>query len=166
MLTVIPPAVLLVVALIYLPYAFYYMWKLHSAQITIRRNHSLPTTTWAFQQKEYDENQEHLEHYSTLFYVFLWIAACCGLELSFGHHTRFMPLDYCILFIGSLGAVGLYLGLRPDKNFFYKESPHGYKATSILFFCSVYAFSWEFGLILAFFGGAGWLLSSGNPPEA
>lgn len=166
MLTVVPPAALLVVALIYLPYAAYFLWRIHSAQRIIRHNHSLPTTTWAFQQKEYDQNRKNIAHYTRLFCVFLWIAACCLLELSFGHHTRFMPIDYCILFIGSVGAVGLYMGLGLHGNPM-NEQPKEYDATAILFLCAIYAFSWEFGVMVALFGGAGWLLRpTTGPPDA
>lgn len=158
MLTVLPPAVLLALALIYLPYSAYYIWRIHSAQSVIRRNHALPTTTWDFQGKEYEENRKHFRHYSTFFCLSLWIAICCCLELCLGHHTRFMPLDYCILCVGSLGAAGLYLALRSENDVKPDAYPPSYGATAILFFCSVYAFSWEFGVILALFGGAGWLL--------
>lgn len=167
MLTVLPPAVLLIIGLIYLPYAAYNIWRIHSAQSIIRRNHALPTTTWAFQQKEYEENQKQFAHYSTLFFVFLWIATCCVLELCLGHHTRFMPLDYCILFVGSLGAAGLYLGLRPDSELSADDKGmHGVWATVILGFCSVFALQWEIATIVAVCGGVKMLLFPSGSPEA
>lgn len=166
MLTAVLPATILIVALIYLPIAGYQIWKIHSAQRIIEHNHSLPTTQWKFQQKEYDSNERLLTHYCTYFTVFCWIATCCVLELSVGHYVRFDFLDYCILFAGSIGAVVIYAYCKHGPAFdACMRSVQKCWVTKILGFCTVIAFQWELAAAIAFCGLA-WHLSPYGPRDA
>lgn len=167
MLTVIPPAVLLIVALIYLPYAACHMWRIHSAQRIIDFHHS--KAEWRFQQREYSACESLMGHYSKFFTLACWIATCCVFELSFGPYARSafpeVWIDHWIVLGGITVAIIPWLVRKHGARLTaYARGVWECQVARILGLCLVFAFQWELAVAIVLCGVA-WIHRPFAPQE-
>lgn len=162
------PAILLIVALIYLLYARMQIRKIHSVQRVIEFHHS--KAPWRFQQKEYEANEAELSHLRKFGALSLWIAVCSLLELSLGHYPQAafpdVYIDYYILFIGCIGGVVIWFYMGHNGGFLTSVcNLWNCWVANILTFCTIFAFQWEIAAFIVCCVIA-WLISPFGRQEA